>query len=389
MDSTGRTFLIMNRENLHAHIDYVLIKVVVSKKGVPKMRNSVAARKGLVFFFAAVLLTVSIHSTSYGQGKNKIYWTEVDWKTNTGRIRRAHLDGSYVKDIVTGLETPKAIALDMLRRKVYWTDESTRKIQSADLTGRNVKDIITGFMFPSGGGSISIRCRDGKCTGVANWKEGEMWLSHDLLINPSSLALDVQRKKIYWVNQMLDHIQRANLDGSDVEDLVTWTFSDSLTLDRSRRKIYWTDYSMNAIRRANFDGSNVEDLVTTTDTPVSLALDVARGKIYWTVWERGFDGPRTIQRANLDGSKVEYILTNPDKLTSLTLDPVGGKIYWIASESGTDTGTIQRSNLDGSKVENIITGLNNPWSIALDFPGVHVTPSIDKLTTTWGKMKSE
>ena len=279
----------------------------------------------------------------------------------------------------------------MLRRRVYWTDESTRKIQSADLTGRNVKDIVIGFQSPPGEGPISIyiRCLDNKCTGVVSWKKGEMWLSHDLLINPGFLALDVQREKIYWINQMLDDIQRANLNGSDVEDLVTWAFSDALTLDRNRGKIYWTDYSMNAIRRANLDGSNVETVVTTMDDPVSLALDVARGKIYWTEWERGFDGPRTIQRANLDGSNVEYILTSPDKLMSLALDPVGGKIYWITSESATYTGKIQRSNLDGSKVENIITGLNNPRSIALDFPGVHVTPSIDKLTTTWAKVKTE
>lgn len=353
------------------------------------MRNLVATRKCLVLFLMTLLLNVSMHSISYGQGKYKIYWTEVDWKTETGKIRRAHLDGSHVKDIVTGLRAPTAMALDMLQRQVYWTDESTHKIQRADLTGRNVKDIVIGFKFPSGSGWISIRCLDGKCTGVANWKEGEMWLTHDLLIRPRYIALDVQRKKMYWVNDMLDHIQRANLDGSDVEDLVTsWTFSNALTLDRNRGKIYWTDYSMNAIRRANLDGSHVEDLVTTMGEPVSLALDVARGKIYWTIWSEG-PGPRTIQRANLDGSNIEYILTNSEPLTSLTLDPVGAKIYWIASEPDTDIGKIQRANLDGSDIENVITGLNSPWSLALDFPDTHVTPSIDKLTTTWGKMKVE
>ena len=356
------------------------------------MRNLAATQKCLALFLVALLLNVSVPSISYGQGKNKIYWTEANRRTNTGKIRRAHLDGSYVKDIVTGLQAPKSIALDMLRRKVYWSDEGTRKIQRADLTGRNVEDIIVGFQFPSGGGSISISCRDGKCTGIASpWKGGEMWLSHDLLINPGFLALDIQREKIYWINQMLDHIQRANLDGSDVGDIATLAFSNALTLDRSRGKIYWTNYSENKIRRANLDGSNVEDIVTTSHEPVSLALDVARRKIYWTVWKREF-GPHTIQRANLDGSDVEEIFTNSYRLTSLALDPVGGKIYWITSgsnESDTDTGKIQRSNLDGSDIENIITGLNNPWSIALDFPGVHVTPSIDKLTTTWAKVKIE
>lgn len=356
------------------------------------MRNLIATRKCLVLFLVILLLTISGHSISYGQGKNKIYWTEVNWRTKTGKIRRAHLDGSYVKDIVKRLKAPTAIVLDMLRRKVYWTDESTRKIQRADLTGRNVKDIVIGFRFPTGGGSISIRCRDGKCTGVASWKEGEMWLSEDLMIDPYHLAIDIQRKKIYWINQMLDRIQRANLDGSEVEDLVTWAFSNSLILDRSRGKIYWTDYSESKIRRANLDGSNVEDIVTTSYEPVSLALDVARRKIYWTTWSKREFGPHTIQRANLDGSNVEEVFTNSDRLTSLALDPVGGKIYWITSASdkpAPHTGKIQRSNLDGSEVEDIITGLNNPWSIALDFPGVHVTPSIDKLTTTWAQVKVE
>lgn len=355
------------------------------------MKDLVATRKCLVLFLVLILLAASVHSISYGQGRNKIYWTEVDWRTKTGKIRRAHLDGSYVKDIVKKLKAPKSLALDMLRRKVYWTDESTRKIQRSDLTGRNVKNIITGFKFPSGSGTLSIRCRNGNCTGVASWKGGEVWLSENLLITPGSIALDVQRKKMYWINRMLDRIQRANLDGSDVEDLVPWAFSNSLILDRSRGKIYWTDYSESKIRRANLDGSNVEDIVSTSHEPVSLVLDVARRKIYWTIWKQEF-GPHTIQRANLDGSDVEEIFTNSYRLTSLALDPVGGKLYWITSgsnKSDTDTGKIQRSNLDGSKVENIMTGLNNPWSIALDFPGIHVTPSTDKLTTIWAKVKIE
>ena len=124
-------------------------------------------------------------------------------------------------------------------------------------------------------------------------------------------------------------------------------------------KVYWTDTGTDKIQRANLDGSGVEDLVTTgLGSPIGLALNLGVGKMYWT-------DVRTekIQRANLDGSGVEDLVTtglgNP---TGLALDLDAGKMYW------TDRGTvkIQRANLDGSGVEDLVTGFFDPWGLALD-----------------------
>ena len=70
--------------------------------------------------------------------------------------------------------------------------------------------------------------------------------------------------KMYWPDSVTDKIQRANLDGSNVEDLVTTGLSDpdGIALDVAGGKIYWTDTLTDKIQRANLDGSNVEDLVT-------------------------------------------------------------------------------------------------------------------------------
>src|SRR5262245_26775990 len=67
------------------------------------------------------------------------------------------------------------------------------------------------------------------------------------------------------------------------------------------QKMYWTDSSSSGkIQRANLDGSAVQDLVTTgVSIPNSIALDVAGGKMYWTD-----AGIGRIRRANLDGSAV-------------------------------------------------------------------------------------
>ena len=98
------------------------------------------------------------------------------------------------------------------------------------------------------------------------------------------------KMRMYWTNAgSRDKIQRANIDGSNVEDLVTRGLRDPLdvALDLAEGKMYWTDHGTDRIQRANLDGSDVEDLVTTgLSYAVGLALDVAAGKMYWTDWIR-------------------------------------------------------------------------------------------------------
>ena len=185
------------------------------------------------------------------------------------------------------------------------------------------------------------------------------------LEHPAGLALDVSGGKLYWLDAGTDKIQRSNLDGSVVEDLVTtgldWPYG--LALDVSGGKLYWTDRGTDKIQRSNLDGSGIEDLVTTgLESPVGLALDVSGGKLYWT--DIGTD---KIQRSNLDGSGIEDLVTTGlESPEGLALDVSGGKLYW--TDGGTDK--IQRSNLDGSGVEDLVTtGLVTPSGLALDVSG--------------------
>ena len=179
---------------------------------------------------------------------------------------------------------------------------------------------------------------------------------------PNGIALDVGRGKMYWTDFNNRKIQRANLDGSNVEDLITTGLTNppGIALDIARGKMYWMDQGTDKIQRANLDGSNVEDLITTGLTaPQGIALDVGRGKMYWTD-----TGTEKIQRANLDGSNVEDLITTGLSIPGgIALDVGRGKMYW----TNHGTGKIQRANLDGSNVEDLITtGLTNPVGIALD-----------------------
>ena len=89
--------------------------------------------------------------------------------------------------------------------------------------------------------------------------------------------------------------------------------------------MYWTDRTTDKIQRANLDGSGVRDLVTDgLANPQSLALDTEDGKLYWTDW-----GTDKIQRANLDGTAVE------DVVSSGLADPWGIALQdpWIGDSS--------------------------------------------------------
>ena len=182
---------------------------------------------------------------------------------------------------------------------------------------------------------------------------------------PSGIALDVRGGKMYWIDNDTGKIQRANLDGSNVQDLVTQGLAGpvDIALDVAGGKMYWTDFGTDKIQRANLDGSNVEDLVTQgLRSPRSIALDVGGGKMYWTDY-----GTVKIQRANLDGSNIEDLVTKGLRTPlGIALDVGGGKMYW--TDNGTDK--IQRANLDGSNVQNLVTqGLGVPSGIALDVAG--------------------
>lgn len=151
--------------------------------------------------------------------------------------------------------------------------------------------------------------------------------------------------KIYWTNQTADKIQRADLDGFNLEDLLTNVVEEpfGIVFDHAAGKMYWTDRGTGKIQRANLDGAAVEDLVLAgINAEVRLALDEIAGKIYWTV-------AGNIRRANLDGADVEELVSGLNRPTGVTLDLTGGKMYWH------DLPNILRANLDGSGFEVLVT----------------------------------
>ena len=230
----------------------------------------------------------------------KVYWT------NGYMIRRADYDGLHVygfkmegvEDLVRVSQPfiPRGIALDAVRKKMYWTDEGRQTIDRADLDGSNAETVVEG------------------------------------LLDPKGIDIDETRGKMYWTEH--GRIGRADLDGSNTEVLAEGLSRPyGIEVDGASRKVYWTDQA--GIQRADLDGSNAEVLVRSESSHGRrIAIDGVEGKMYWTHEDR-------IQMADLSGADVETFLPEEAEIqgvpwigypASIAVDEVGRTLYWSAYE---------------------------------------------------------
>ena len=56
----------------------------------------------------------------------------------------------------------------------------------------------------------------------------------------------------------------------------------SIPIDSYDEKVYWTDYGTHTVQRADINGENIETLVTDLLMPRHIALDLHDSKMYWT-----------------------------------------------------------------------------------------------------------
>ena len=240
---------------------------------------------------------------------------------------------------------------------MYWTDHR-EKISRSKLDGTQVQVLVA----DTGDGTIALDVSGGKMYWTSDGKIQRANLDgteiEDLFYSssyPSGIALDVSAGKMYWTRG--SKIQRANLDGSQIEELSAGHGSlDAIALDVPGGKMYWIDGRGDKIRRSNLDGSQIEDLVTGRDVfgNNGIALDVSRGKMYWI---RGDN----ILRANLNGSQVEEVvdMRSSYNFYGIALDVSGNKMYWTHGPK------IRCANIDGSQIKDLVTDLSSPHGIAL------------------------
>ena len=66
----------------------------------------------------------------------------------SGKIRCANLDGTRIETLASLRSVPLGIAVDIIARKLYWTNASG-KIKRASLNGKNIQGFVIGLGEPT------------------------------------------------------------------------------------------------------------------------------------------------------------------------------------------------------------------------------------------------
>jgi hypothetical protein len=276
-----------------------------------------------------------------------------------GRIHSMNPDGSGRHVIVADCRLPDGIAADAEAGHIYWTNmgvpsRNDGSIERADLDGRSRTVIV-----PEGG-----------------------------TFTPKQLHLDKKNSKLYWSDREGMRVMRANLDGTNVETLVTTGEGDDnrrdatkwcvgITVDPRHRQIYWTqkgpdNAGLGRILRAGIDLPKGEDAASRTDIevwfddlpePIDLELDLESRVLYWT--DRG-NPPlgNTVNRASIDapasnGRAPERIVSDLMEGIGIALDVPGNRMF--VTDLG---GSVYSAKLDGSEKRALLFAQGNLSGVA-------------------------
>ncbi|PSR78928.1 low-density lipo protein receptor [Coniella lustricola] len=218
---------------------------------------------------------------------------------------------------------------------------------------------------------------------------------------PDGIAVDAAAGHMYWTNMGTSlktasgSIERANLhDGSDRTVIVPASSAvgvhtpKQITLAPRTRKLYWCDREGMKVMRANLDGSDVEVLVSTGDANndahradpmrwcVGVAVDEARGFVYWTQKGPSKGNQGRILRAPLDLPQgafpaqrwdVEVVFRDLPEPIDLELDDESQTLYWTDRGDPPAGNSLNRAAVGmGGMPQVLATRLHETIGLALD-----------------------
>ena len=184
-------------------------------------------------------------------------------------------------------------------------------------------------------------------------------LVEDGFVDGQHIKVDVDAGKIYWTStgdsfqDTPGKIQRANLDGSQVEDVYTsdeHAFS-GLFLDTAQSEMYVVQRNTDSILKMDMDGSNVSELYNADNTglvnPKQMVYNDQANEFIWTRSYEAFNESEKIIRTAADGSSgLDVILTYNAEINSIALDKENSRLFWAISEGY--SAQLYVGDLDGS-----------------------------------------
>ncbi|XP_041942977.1 nidogen-2 isoform X6 [Alosa sapidissima] len=175
------------------------------------------------------------------------------------------------------------------------------------------------------------------------------------------VAHDCLERKVYWTDIAGRTINRAGLAaGSEPEVLINTglTSPEGLALDVVRRRMFWVDSTMDKIETSNLDGTGRRVLIDKDlVNPRAIIVDSSSGTVYWTDWNR--EAPK-IEGASVDGQNRKVLVQEGIGLpNALTFNPASRQVCW--GDAGTKR--LECISPDGTGRQVIHSGLNYPFAM--------------------------
>ncbi|XP_048808618.1 low-density lipoprotein receptor-related protein 1B isoform X3 [Lagopus muta] len=348
--------------------------------------------------------------------ENKLYWIS----SGNGTINRCNLDGGSLEVIDSMKEDlPKATALTIMDKKLWWADQNLAQIGTCNKRdGRNptiLRNKTSGVVhmkvydkaaqqgsnscqFNNGGCSqlclpTSETTRTCVCTVGYNLQKNRMackgvesfvmYSVHEgirgipldpndkmealMPISGTSFAVGIDfhagNDTIYWTDMGFNKISRSKRDQTWKEDVVTNGLGrvEGIAVDWIAGNIYWTDHGFNLIEVARLNGSFRYVIISQgLDQPRSIAVHPEKGYLFWTEWGQ----IPCIGKAYLDGSeKVVLVSLGIVWPNGISIDYEENKLYWCDAR----TDKIERIDLEsGGNREIVLSGSNvDMFSVAV------------------------
>jgi hypothetical protein len=268
----------------------------------------------------------------------RVYWTEWNYyNPDLCVVARAAADGSGVETVIDGLNGdggPGDLVVDAEAAVLYVGNAPADAIERVNLDGSGRETVVAGT-------------------------------------NPEGLALDPVHGKIYWIDARYNGpgIWRADLDGSDVEQIVAASDGSGpygVVVDAAAGYIFWSERMDQQLYRANLDGSGAWRFLECHDGighPRGVALSATR--IYWATGE-------SIMSATRDGDDVRVVIEDLDEAPyHIERDAETGRIYWV-----TQGGMVQRVEADGTGLTTLVDGSQSSNGFALEMGEPVAAPDV-------------
>lgn len=223
-----------------------------------------------------VLTESQLGKIDYHAGHEKLYWIGDD-----NCIVRAGTDGSGIETVDCGLPLSHraAFALDPDNEKIYFESQGLMRM---DLNGGNVEslladvDVVDIAIDPLEEKVYWVQDVPDSAEGRGIWRANLDGSGAEQVVPGRSvppcdwytvgMGIDPAGGKLYWASiEFVQVLYRANLDGSRIEaiaraDDILDDYPTFLDLDLQHRKIYWVNNENGDFYRADMNGSNIEFL---------------------------------------------------------------------------------------------------------------------------------